>query len=161
MLSDGAAERAPDVVRSLGTRKVRPRPGGEDIASRELTRQADARNARGNVAQEAKTDSLTTRLNRAYAGQRALCEDPVLIRSRFELVEQTKTKYGIFDEDVYNFDKAGFNHASTCHNRLRKERHTKGYPAWQSRGRRFPSTISPDKVVLSADLVDECILDEV
>jgi hypothetical protein len=55
-----------------------------------------------------RTDSLTTRFNRAYDRQRALCEDPVLIRSWFELVEQTKAKYGICDEDVYNFDKAGF-----------------------------------------------------
>jgi hypothetical protein len=54
------------------------------------------------------TDSLTTRFNRAYNGQRALCKDPVLIRSWFELVEQTKAKYGICDEDVYNFDEAGF-----------------------------------------------------
>ena len=55
-----------------------------------------------------RTDSLTTRFNRAYDRQRALCEDPVLIRSWFELVEQTKAKYGICDDDVYNFDEAGF-----------------------------------------------------
>jgi hypothetical protein len=55
-----------------------------------------------------RTDSLTTRFNRAYDRQRALCEDPVLIRSWFELVEQTKAKYGICDKDVYNFDEAGF-----------------------------------------------------
>ena len=55
-----------------------------------------------------RTDSLTTRFNRAYDRQRALCEDPALIRSWFELVEQTKAKYGICDEDVYNFDEAGF-----------------------------------------------------
>jgi hypothetical protein len=55
-----------------------------------------------------RTDSLKTRFNRAYDRQRALCEDPVLIRSWFELVEQTKLKYGILDEDVHNFDKAGF-----------------------------------------------------
>jgi hypothetical protein len=55
-----------------------------------------------------RTDSLTTRFNRAYDRQRALCEDPVLIRSWFELVEQTKAKYGILDEDVHNFDEAGF-----------------------------------------------------
>jgi hypothetical protein len=55
-----------------------------------------------------RTDSLTTRFNRAYDRQRALCEDPVLIRGWFELVEQTKAKYGICDEDVYNFDEAGF-----------------------------------------------------
>jgi hypothetical protein len=32
----------------------------------------------------------------------------VLIRSWFELVEQTKAKYGICDEDIYNFDEVGF-----------------------------------------------------
>ena len=55
-----------------------------------------------------RTDSLTTRFNRAYYRQRALCEDPVLIQSWFELVEETKAKYGICDDDVYNFDEAGF-----------------------------------------------------
>jgi hypothetical protein len=55
-----------------------------------------------------RTDSLKTRFNRPYDKQRALCEDTVLIRSWFELVEQTKAKYGICDEDVYNFNKAGF-----------------------------------------------------
>jgi hypothetical protein len=55
-----------------------------------------------------RTDSLTTRFNRAYDRQRALCEDSVLISRWFKLVEQTKAKYGICDEDVYNFDEAGF-----------------------------------------------------
>ncbi|USP81206.1 putative transposase [Curvularia clavata] len=55
-----------------------------------------------------RTDSLTTRFNRAYDRQRALCEDSALIKGWFELVEQTKAKYGICDEDVYNFDEAGF-----------------------------------------------------
>ena len=55
-----------------------------------------------------RTGSLKTSFNRAYDRQRALCEDPILIRSWLELVEQTKAKYGICDEDVYNFDKAGF-----------------------------------------------------
>ena len=55
-----------------------------------------------------RTDSLATRFNRPYDRQRALCEDPVLIQGWFELVEQTKAKYGICNEDVYNFDEAGF-----------------------------------------------------
>jgi len=55
-----------------------------------------------------RTDSLKTRFNRPYDRQRALCEDPVLIKSWFELVEQTKAKYGICNNDVYNFDEAGF-----------------------------------------------------
>jgi hypothetical protein len=32
----------------------------------------------------------------------------VLIKSWFNLVKQTKAKYGICDNDVYNFDEAGF-----------------------------------------------------
>jgi hypothetical protein len=55
-----------------------------------------------------RTDSLTTCFNRAYDRQRALCEDPTLIKRWFKLIEQTKVKYGICDEDVYNFDEAGF-----------------------------------------------------
>lgn len=34
-----------------------------------------------------RTEFLTTRFNRAYDRQRALCEDPVLISRWFELVE--------------------------------------------------------------------------
>jgi hypothetical protein len=55
-----------------------------------------------------RTERLTTRFNRAYDRQRALSEDPVLIRSWFELVEEIKAGYGICDDDVYNFDEAGF-----------------------------------------------------
>jgi hypothetical protein len=55
-----------------------------------------------------RTDALTTRFNRAYDRQRALCEDPVLIKTWFELVEQIKAKYGICNDDVWNFDEAGF-----------------------------------------------------
>jgi hypothetical protein len=55
-----------------------------------------------------RTESLTTRFNQAYNRQRALCENPVLIQGWFELVEQTKAKYGICNKDVYNFDEAGF-----------------------------------------------------
>jgi hypothetical protein len=55
-----------------------------------------------------RTDSLRTRFNRAYDRQRALCEDPALIIAWFELVEQTKAKYGICNNNVWNFNKAGF-----------------------------------------------------
>ena len=55
-----------------------------------------------------RTDSLKTRFNQPYNRQRALCEDLVLIKSWFKLVEQTKAKYSICNNDVYNFNKAGF-----------------------------------------------------
>jgi hypothetical protein len=49
-----------------------------------------------------RTESLKTRFNQAYGSQRAMCEDLVLIRSWFKLVEETKNKYNICNDDVYN-----------------------------------------------------------
>jgi hypothetical protein len=46
--------------------------------------------------------------NRAYDRQRALCEYLILTESWFELVEQTKARYGICDDDVHTFDEVGF-----------------------------------------------------
>jgi hypothetical protein len=46
--------------------------------------------------------------HQVYNRQRALCKDYILIRSWFELVKQTMAKYGILNEDVHNFAKAGF-----------------------------------------------------
>jgi len=40
--------------------------------------------------------------------QRDLCEDPKAMSDWFRLVENTRAKYGIPDEDVYNFDETGF-----------------------------------------------------
>ena len=51
---------------------------------------------------------LTIKFNRKYDYKRALCEDPEVIQGWFRLVENTKVKYGILDEDTYNFDKSGF-----------------------------------------------------
>ena len=52
--------------------------------------------------------ALQTRYNRKYDYQRAKCEDPTLIRNWFQLVRNTIAKYGIMDEDIYNFDETGF-----------------------------------------------------
>ena len=51
---------------------------------------------------------LTTRFNRKYDYQRAKCEDPVIIQAWFDLVNETITKYGILQEDIFNFDETGF-----------------------------------------------------
>jgi len=51
---------------------------------------------------------LKTRLSRAYDYQRALCEDPEKIAGWFGLFQNIKAKYGIQDEDIYNFDETGF-----------------------------------------------------
>ena len=55
-----------------------------------------------------QTDSLTTRFNRPYNRQRALCEDPKAIRAWFKLIARTRATYGIQDEDTYNFNETGF-----------------------------------------------------
>ena len=52
--------------------------------------------------------ALTSKYNRKYDYQRAKCEDPALIRPWFELVRNTIAKYGIMEEDIYNFDETGF-----------------------------------------------------
>ncbi|RKL12117.1 hypothetical protein BFJ70_g16306 [Fusarium oxysporum] len=47
---------------------------------------------------------------RKYDYQRAKCEDPMIIRNWFRLVENTIAKYGIRSDDIYryNFDETGF-----------------------------------------------------
>jgi hypothetical protein len=55
-----------------------------------------------------RTPELKTCFNRKYDYQRAKCEDPEIIKLWFDLVRNIKTKYGIQDEDVFNFDETGF-----------------------------------------------------
>ena len=43
-----------------------------------------------------------------YNYQRAKCKDPKVIGKWFVLVRNVKAKYGIVDNDIYNFDKTGF-----------------------------------------------------
>jgi hypothetical protein len=40
--------------------------------------------------------------------RRAQSEDPKKIKEWFDMILNTKAKYGICDEDIYNFDKTGF-----------------------------------------------------
>ena len=51
---------------------------------------------------------IRTRYTRRYDYQRAKCEDPKVIGVWFVLVQNTRAKYGIVDDDVYNFDETGF-----------------------------------------------------
>ncbi|KAI1663696.1 transposase [Pyrenophora tritici-repentis] len=55
-----------------------------------------------------RTPELKMAFNRAKDRQRILQEDPEIIGAWFTLVEETKAKYGIHDEDIYNFDETGF-----------------------------------------------------
>jgi hypothetical protein len=51
---------------------------------------------------------IKTKFGRKYDYKRALCEDLVIIGDWFKLVRNTVAKYGIQEEDIYNFDEAGF-----------------------------------------------------
>jgi len=51
---------------------------------------------------------VKSQYNRKYDYQRAKCEDPEVIRAWFVLVRNTIAKYGIADEDIYNFNETGF-----------------------------------------------------
>jgi hypothetical protein len=48
------------------------------------------------------------KFNREYHYNRALREDPEVIQGWFSLVANTKAKYGILDDDTYNFDETSF-----------------------------------------------------
>jgi hypothetical protein len=67
-------------------------PVGKHWAERFVTRSAELKMA----------------FNRAKDRQKILQEDPEIIGAWFKLVEETKAKYGVYDDDVHNFNESGF-----------------------------------------------------
>jgi hypothetical protein len=55
-----------------------------------------------------RSAELKMAFNQAKDCQRILQEDPDIIGAWFKLVEDTKAKYGVHDDDVHNFDESGF-----------------------------------------------------
>jgi hypothetical protein len=55
-----------------------------------------------------RTPELRTRWSCPYDHRRAACEDPAAIQRWFDLVKSTKERWGIVDNDTYNFDETGF-----------------------------------------------------
>jgi hypothetical protein len=55
-----------------------------------------------------RSAELKIAFNRAKDRQRILQEDPEIIGAWFKLVEETKAKYGVHEDDVHNFDKSSF-----------------------------------------------------
>ena len=52
-----------------------------------------------------RSDKLKITFNWAKDRQRILQEDPEVIGAWFKLVEETKAKYSVHDDDVHNFDE--------------------------------------------------------
>ena len=51
---------------------------------------------------------IKAKFSRKYDYKRAKCEDPKIIQEWFSLVRNTVAKYGILEQDIYNFNEAGF-----------------------------------------------------
>ena len=51
---------------------------------------------------------LKSRMTRQRDHQRILCSDQAVIGPWFDLVQNVKVKYGILNDDTYNFDETGF-----------------------------------------------------
>ncbi|KAM5529934.1 transposase [Fusarium oxysporum f. sp. phaseoli] len=81
----------------------------EDMANRLLAdRNAPPVGKRWAINFINRQPELKSRYQRRYNYQRALCEDPTIIRNWFRLVENTIAKYGIRSDDIWNFDETGF-----------------------------------------------------
>jgi hypothetical protein len=51
---------------------------------------------------------IKAKFSQKYDYKRAKCEDPKIIQGWFSLVRNTVAKYGILEQDIYNFNEAGF-----------------------------------------------------
>lgn len=83
-----------------------------------------------------RQDSIRTMYNRKYDYQRAKCEDLVLIQGWFNLVRNLVAKYGILEEDIYNFDETGFQMGVITTSKVVTRSERKGRPKTKQPGNR-------------------------
>jgi hypothetical protein len=110
LLSDLEEDVIVQHILDLDSRGFGPRPAGvEDMANRILAERGGrnvGKNWTGNFIR--RRPELKIRFNRKLDYQRAKNEDPEVIQEWFTLVQNTIIKYGITDDDIYNFDETGF-----------------------------------------------------
>jgi hypothetical protein len=94
-------------VIELSTRAFPPRLRGVEEMANHLLRVRDAPPVGIKWASNfvKRQPELRTHWVRKYDYQTAKCEDPKVIAPWFTLVRNMKAKYGILDEDLYNFDE--------------------------------------------------------
>ena len=51
---------------------------------------------------------IKAKFSQKYDYKRAKCEDPKIIQEWFSLVRNIVAKYGILEQDIYNFNEGGF-----------------------------------------------------
>src|SRR5450432_1389733 len=103
-------------ILSMDQRGLAPRPDSvRQMANLLLKKRSNSNsNSNSQVGQNwvynfvRRHPELQCRYNRKYDYQRAKCEDPKVIRDWFQLVQNTIAKYGIQEQDIYNFDETGF-----------------------------------------------------
>jgi hypothetical protein len=97
-------------ILNLDSRAFPPRRSAvEDMANRLLAERDGGRvgkNWTSNFVQ--RQPQLSTRFTRKIDYQRVKCEDPDAYNAWFRLVRNMISKYGIHEEDIYNFDETGF-----------------------------------------------------
>ena len=98
-------------ILDLDSRRFPPRPQDVQEMADLLLAERDAslvvgKNWTSNFIK--RRTELKTKFSRKYDYKRAQCEDPVIIGDWFKLVRNVVAKYGIVEEDIYNFDEAGF-----------------------------------------------------
>lgn len=109
-ISDIEEESIVRYVIDLDSRSFPPRISGvADMANRLLELRDGGRvgkNWPSNFVR--RQPELQTRFSRRIDYQRVQCEDPDVYRAWFRLVRNTINKWGIQEEDIYNFDETGF-----------------------------------------------------
>ena len=79
---------------------------------------------------------LASVYNRKFDVQRAEVEDPKLISLWFKLVEDTITKHGVAEEDIFNFDETGFQMGVISTSKVITTSDRKGRPRTKQPGNR-------------------------
>ena len=97
-------------ILDLSLRGFPPRLAGVEDMANLLLADRDTRRVGSRWAQRfvKRQPELRTRFTRKYDYERAKCEDPKIIKGWFELVRNTIAKYGIHNDDIWNFDETGF-----------------------------------------------------
>ena len=109
-LTQSEEEAIVQYIIELSTRCFPPRLSGVEDMANYLLRERNAPSVGQLWAHRfvKRQPELRTRYTRRYDYQRAKCEDPKVISQWFTHVQNVKAKYGIVDDDIYNFDKTGF-----------------------------------------------------
>ncbi|KAM9936706.1 hypothetical protein OXX80_003745 [Metschnikowia pulcherrima] len=88
-----------------------------------------------------RQEELVSRFSRRFDYKKAKAEDPEVIQDWFERVKETIVRYGIVDEDIYNFDETGLSMGITVSKRVICRKVNRGRPRRHQPGNRYMATV--------------------